>query len=60
VDKVANSTNELKPVIIGEGFGQITDLEVGPDGYLYVLTHDKNLVKIFKLTFVKEQDANIS
>ena len=59
-DKVANNTNELKPVIIGEGFGQITDLEVGPDGYLYVLTHDKNLAKIFKLTFVKEQDTNIS
>jgi aldose sugar dehydrogenase len=36
-DKVANNTSELEKVIFGKGFGGITDLEVGPDGYLYVL-----------------------
>jgi glucose/arabinose dehydrogenase len=36
-DKVANSHTELKEVIFAEGFGGITDLQVGPDGYLYVL-----------------------
>lgn len=36
-DKVANSHAELKEVIFAEGFGGITDLQVGPDGYLYVL-----------------------
>ena len=34
-DKIANTTSELKNVIFVEGFGAITDLEVGPDGYLY-------------------------
>jgi aldose sugar dehydrogenase len=37
-DKVGNSPDELEKVIFGERFGGITDLEVGPDGYLYVLS----------------------
>jgi len=52
-DKVANSSNELDQVILGEGFGQITDIELGPDGYLYILSHYKNLAKIFKITSTK-------
>jgi hypothetical protein len=43
-DKVADSPKELNDIIIGQGFGQITDIEVGPDGYLYVLSHDNNTV----------------
>jgi Glucose / Sorbosone dehydrogenase len=40
-DKVAHTDSELEEhasVIFGEGFGGITDLEVGPDGYLYVVS----------------------
>ena len=37
-DKIANEVDELQEVIFGQGFGGITDLEVGPDGYLYVLS----------------------
>jgi glucose/arabinose dehydrogenase len=37
-DKVANNRDELKPVIFGQGFDGITDIEVGPDGYLYVVS----------------------
>ena len=37
-DKIANEEDELQAVIFGQGFGGITDLEVGPDGYLYVLS----------------------
>ena len=38
-DKIANTSEDAKPVISGTGFdGGITDLQVGPDGYLYVLT----------------------
>jgi aldose sugar dehydrogenase len=38
-DKIANTPEDAKPVIFGTGFdGGITDLQVGPDGYLYVLT----------------------
>lgn len=35
-DKVANSDSELQSTIFGEGFGVPTDLEIGPDGMLYV------------------------
>ena len=37
-DKIADNVDELEGVIFGKGFGGITDLEVGPDGYLYVLS----------------------
>jgi glucose/arabinose dehydrogenase len=37
-DKIANSTDELRENILGERFGGITDIEVGPDGNLYVLS----------------------
>ena len=36
-DKVASNSSDLEKVIFGKGFGGITDVEVGPDGYLYVL-----------------------
>jgi aldose sugar dehydrogenase len=38
-DKVADTPEEMQETIFGEGFGTITDLEVGPDGYLYVVSH---------------------
>ena len=40
-DKVANSSKEMDGVIFAQGLapGGISDLEVGPDGYLYVLTY---------------------
>src|SRR4029079_2368054 len=39
-DGVANNTREMNDVIFAQGLapGGISDLEVGPDGYLYVLT----------------------
>ena len=39
-DKIANSPKELQNggIIFGKRFGGITDLQVGPDGYLYVLS----------------------
>jgi len=37
-DKIADSPEELDSVIFAQGFGGITDLEVGPDGYLYILS----------------------
>jgi glucose/arabinose dehydrogenase len=48
-DKVANNTSELNQIIFGHGFGQITDIEIGPDGYLFILSHNQDLVKIFKI-----------
>src|SRR5688572_4998226 len=50
-DKIADNPNEINDndIIIGQGFGQITDIEVGPDGYLYVLSHDNNTVSIYRI-----------
>ena len=38
---------ELDPILFGEGFGSVTDLELGPDGYLYVVSFNEG--KIFKI-----------
>jgi aldose sugar dehydrogenase len=37
-DRIAENTDTLKQVLFGHGFGGITDIEVGPDGYLYILS----------------------
>jgi glucose/arabinose dehydrogenase len=45
-DKIANSPIELQDVIFGEEFGGgITDLEVGPDGCLYILASNNKEAK---------------
>ena len=36
-DKVADKDEENEGIIFGQGFGAITDIEVGPDGYLYIV-----------------------
>jgi aldose sugar dehydrogenase len=37
-DKVVDKTNETNIAIFARGFGGITDMALGPDGYLYVLS----------------------
>jgi glucose/arabinose dehydrogenase len=48
-DRVANSTQELEDVVFAENFGVITDMDIGPDGYLYILSHNENKVGIFRI-----------
>jgi aldose sugar dehydrogenase len=52
-DKIANNLEESNEVIFGKGFGGITDLEIGPDGYLYVLAikrfHEDNTGTIYRI-----------
>ena len=38
-DKVADNNGELEQIIFAKGFNGIVDLQVGPDGYLYVLSN---------------------
>jgi aldose sugar dehydrogenase len=38
-DKIENNPEELESIIFGKGFGGITDIQTGPDGYLYVLAN---------------------
>jgi aldose sugar dehydrogenase len=55
-DKIANNQDELEGAILGHGFSGpthihpkfngITDIEVGPDGYLYVLTYTGKIFRI--------------
>jgi aldose sugar dehydrogenase len=47
-DLVADSDAEFQEVLLGIGFGGITDLKVGPDGLLYVLSF--GLGKIFAIS----------
>jgi glucose/arabinose dehydrogenase len=47
-DLVADSSAEFQEVLLGTGFGGITDIKVGPDGLLYVLSF--GLGKIFAIS----------
>jgi aldose sugar dehydrogenase len=48
-DKIANNMNELKGISSVVGFGRITDMQVGPDGYLYILSSTNEGVSIDRL-----------
>jgi glucose/arabinose dehydrogenase len=45
-DLVADSDSELSHVIFGTGFGGITDIETGPDGYLYILSYGGSIYRL--------------
>jgi glucose/arabinose dehydrogenase len=45
LDKVAEKRDTgIDDIIFGENFGGITDLEIGPDGYLYVVSFGKGVI----------------
>ena len=37
-DKVVDNNQELSSIIFGTGFGGITDIKTGPDGFLYIVS----------------------
>ena len=46
-DKIEQEPEELSQVLFGQGFDSITDLQVSPDGYLYILSYgDGNIYRI--------------
>lgn len=45
-DKKVDSTVESIPIIFGQGFGGITDIQIGPDGYMYVLSFTGDLYRV--------------
>ncbi|HKG89374.1 MAG TPA: PQQ-dependent sugar dehydrogenase [Nitrososphaeraceae archaeon] len=51
-DKIANNPEEIQTVKFGEGFGSslsgITDIEMGPDGCLYVVSYEGTIFRIVK------------
>jgi glucose/arabinose dehydrogenase len=48
-DGIVDEKEESEEAIIAEGFGSITDIEVGPDGLLYVLSQSEDEANIFKI-----------
>lgn len=46
-DKIANTNEELNSVVFGKDFGVITDMDIGYDGYLYLLSHTEG--KIYRI-----------
>ena len=40
-DLIANNEEEMSEISLGTSFGGITDIETGPDGFLYILALDR-------------------
>ena len=52
-DLVADNEQEMSAIALGTDFGGITDIETGPDGFLYILTLDRESDgegKIYRIT----------
>jgi aldose sugar dehydrogenase len=50
-DLVADNDEEISQIVFGSGFeGGITDIETGPDGFLYVLTFNGSIYRILPAT----------
>lgn len=50
VDNKIDDPKENLPLIFGQGFGGITDIQAGPDGYLYVLSYTGSLYRILPIS----------
>ena len=50
-DLVADNDQEVSEVTFGTGFGAITDVKTGPDGYMYIISiTDGNIYRILPMT----------
>jgi glucose/arabinose dehydrogenase len=49
-DKIGNSTEELEDITFVQGLRGITDIDVGPDGYMYILSSYMGKSSIFRIT----------
>jgi aldose sugar dehydrogenase len=52
-DLIADNEEEMSAISLGTAFGGITDIETGPDGFLYILTLDRESDgegKIYRIT----------
>jgi glucose/arabinose dehydrogenase/peptidoglycan/xylan/chitin deacetylase (PgdA/CDA1 family) len=48
-DRIADNKTELNESIFGKGFDGLTDLDVGPDGYLYILSFKGSNASIYRI-----------
>ena len=57
-DTVANTPEEAENAIFGTGFGSISDIKTGPDGYLYILSSvDGTLFRVVPAADTLSPDA---
>jgi glucose/arabinose dehydrogenase len=57
-DRALDPGDALGEVLFGAGFGGITDIEVGPDGFLYVLTFQEDGGSIFRIAPDSAEEPN--
>ena len=43
-DRVADTTTERNQYVVGTGWGVVTDFQIGPDGYLYIVSLTRGAV----------------
>lgn len=56
-DQVADDEQQLSEIVFGSGFEEgITDIETGPDGFLYILTFNGSIYRILPVTDENRQD----
>lgn len=48
-DKIVEDFSELNNSIFAKGFGRITDMEVGPDGYFYVVSSEDEGTVVYRI-----------
>jgi glucose/arabinose dehydrogenase len=48
-DLIADDEKEMKEIIFAEGFGRITDMQLGPDGNLYILSSSEEGARIDRI-----------
>jgi aldose sugar dehydrogenase len=59
-DKVADDDQELSQFVFGTGFESgITDIETGPDGFVYILTLNGGIYRISPVGDENKQDQNV-
>lgn len=49
-DRIADNLEELSNATFASGFGRITDMDIGPDGYLHVHSAENKGAIIHKIT----------
>jgi aldose sugar dehydrogenase len=48
-DRIANNIGEMKHLVFVKQFGKVADIEIGPDGLLYVLSTERSLTSIYRI-----------
>jgi aldose sugar dehydrogenase len=49
-DRLASSPEEIQGQRLGRGFGAITDIKTGPDGYLYILSYHLGSGNLYRIS----------